>query len=270
MTKARRLGVLTPVLYAVDPVIHTLTFEYVEGPSVKDVFLGIGSTGVFQERLTDIATQIGDAIGKLHDGGLVHGDLTTSNMLIRNGTNKLVLIDFGLSFTSTLPEDKAVDLYVLERALISMHSSCGNVMDLILAAYKKSSKQWSSTLNKLAQGTAFSVVLSLALKFTASYVCTTLISFIVFLLVGDELQCDKGAASEQWLDEPPFEKSVKDFDLMQWKKVVKNLGRVVRLKSEIVKRGSSWFSFNLAAIGIYVCVSANNSENVLGRKLFWT
>lgn len=90
MIKARRLGVLTPVLYAVDPVIHTLTFEYVEGPSVKDVFLGFGSTGVVQERLTDIATQIGDAIGKLHDGGLVHGDLTTSNMLIRNGTNKLV------------------------------------------------------------------------------------------------------------------------------------------------------------------------------------
>lgn len=39
-----------------------------------------------------------------------------------------MLIDFGLSFTSTLPEDKAVDLYVLERALLSMHSSCGNVV----------------------------------------------------------------------------------------------------------------------------------------------
>ncbi|XP_022758268.1 TP53-regulating kinase-like [Durio zibethinus] len=151
MTKARRLGVSTPVLFAVDPLLHTLTFEYVEGPSVKDVFLEFGLTGVVQERLDDIATQIGDAIGKLHDGGLVHGDLTTSNMLIRNGTSQLVLIDFGLSFTSTLPEDKAVDLYVLERALISMHSSCGNVMDLILAAYKKSSKQWSSTFNKLAQ-----------------------------------------------------------------------------------------------------------------------
>jgi TP53 regulating kinase-like protein len=39
-----------------------------------------------------------------------------------------VLIDFGLSFTSAIPEDKAVDLYVLERALISMHSSCGDVV----------------------------------------------------------------------------------------------------------------------------------------------
>ncbi|KAL5182753.1 EKC/KEOPS complex subunit TP53RK [Glycine soja] len=151
MTKARRLGVWTPVLYAVDPVLHTLTFEYVEGTSVKDVFLEFGSHGVNKERLDDIAFQIGDTIGKLHDGGLIHGDLTTSNMLLKSDTKQLVLIDFGLSFTSTLPEDKAVDLYVLERALISMHSSCGNVMDQILAAYRKSSKQWSSTLNKLAQ-----------------------------------------------------------------------------------------------------------------------
>ncbi|KQK10864.1 hypothetical protein BRADI_2g56690v3, partial [Brachypodium distachyon] len=151
MTKARRLGVPTPVLYAVDPLLHTLTFEYVDGLCVKDVLLGFGSNGINEERLNDIATQIGNAIGKLHDGGLVHGDLTTSNMMIKNGTNQLVLIDFGLSFTSTIPEDKAVDLYVLERALISMHSSCGDVMEKILSAYRKASKQWCSTTNKLAQ-----------------------------------------------------------------------------------------------------------------------
>lgn len=90
MTKARRLGVSTPVLYAVDPVAHSLTFEFVEGPSVKDVFLEFGSHGVVEERLDDIALQIGDAIGKLHDGGLIHGDLTTSNMLLKSGTNQLV------------------------------------------------------------------------------------------------------------------------------------------------------------------------------------
>lgn len=151
MTKARKLGVPTPVLFSVDPVLHTLTFEYVEGPMVKDIFLELGTNGVVEERLDDIATQMGNSIAKLHDGGLVHGDLTTSNMLIRKDSNQLVLIDFGLSFTSTLPEDKAVDLYVLERALISMHSSCGNVMERVLAAYRKSSKQWCSTLNKLSQ-----------------------------------------------------------------------------------------------------------------------
>ncbi|KAL5977501.1 hypothetical protein ACLOJK_021848 [Asimina triloba] len=177
MTKARRLGVPTPILYAMDPLLFTLTFEYIEGPAVKEVLLEFGEHGIVEERLDDIAAQIGDAIGKLHDGGLVHGDLTTSNMLIRSGTNQLVLIDFGLSYTSNLPEDKAVDLYVLERALLSMHSTCGDVvshhglgfiliatcnefltlfssheqMDRIITAYRKSSKQWSSTLNKLAQ-----------------------------------------------------------------------------------------------------------------------
>lgn len=91
MTKARKLGVLTPALYAVDPIIHSLTFEYVDGPSVKDVLLEFGSRGIVEERLNDIAVQIGDAIGKLHDGGLIHGDLTTSNMLIRSATNELVI-----------------------------------------------------------------------------------------------------------------------------------------------------------------------------------
>ncbi|KAM0040555.1 putative non-specific serine/threonine protein kinase [Helianthus debilis subsp. tardiflorus] len=58
-------------------------------------------------------------------------------MIIRR-QKRLVLIDFGLSFVSTLPEDKAVDLYVLERALLSMHSSCGNVvsqMEILLHDY---------------------------------------------------------------------------------------------------------------------------------------
>lgn len=32
-----------------------------------------------------------------------------------------VLIDFGLSYVSVMPEDKAVDLYVLERAFSSTH-----------------------------------------------------------------------------------------------------------------------------------------------------
>ncbi|KAJ1687348.1 hypothetical protein LUZ63_018738 [Rhynchospora breviuscula] len=151
MTKSRKLGVVTPVLYGVDPVLHTLTFEFIEGRAVKDILLEFGSNGIVEERLNDIAAQIGIAIAKLHDGGLVHGDLTTSNMIVKEGTNQLVLIDFGLSFTSTIPEDKAVDLYVLERALLSMHSSCGDVMEKILAAYRKASKQWSATMNKLAQ-----------------------------------------------------------------------------------------------------------------------
>ncbi|BBN10412.1 TP53 regulating kinase and related kinases [Marchantia polymorpha subsp. ruderalis] len=150
LAKARRLGVVTPALYAVDPVTASLTFEYVPGASVKDLLLQSGPLPSPGGKIEEIAKQIGKAVAKLHDGGVVHGDLTTSNMLIRPDTNQLVMIDFGLSFTSALPEDKAVDLYVLERALISLHSSNGDIMGLVMSSYKQSSKLWSSTLNKLA------------------------------------------------------------------------------------------------------------------------
>lgn len=89
MTKARRLGVSTPVLFAVDPLIHTLTWVS-GGLFCERYFSWTWVTWCCGKRLDNIATQIGDAIGKLHDGGLIHGDLTTSNMLIHNVTNQLV------------------------------------------------------------------------------------------------------------------------------------------------------------------------------------
>ena len=73
---------------------------------------------------------IGSKLAEIHNLDIIHGDLTTSNMLLRNNlaasntiicNNSLVWIDFGLSYTSTLVEDKGVDLYVLERAISSTH-----------------------------------------------------------------------------------------------------------------------------------------------------
>jgi TP53 regulating kinase and related kinases len=60
----------------------------------------------------------------MHDAEIVHGDLTTSNILLRGGETSVqdvVLIDFGLGAMKPTNEDKAVDLYVLERAFISTH-----------------------------------------------------------------------------------------------------------------------------------------------------
>lgn len=68
---------------------------------------------------------IGKILAKLHDINIIHGDLTTSNILISNYSDEnayvLYLIDFGLSFQRDNVEDKAVDLYVLERAFLSSH-----------------------------------------------------------------------------------------------------------------------------------------------------
>jgi len=61
----------------------------------------------------------GENIAKLHDADIIHGDLTTSNMILKDG--KVFFIDFGLGFSSHKIEDKAVDLHLLRQALEARH-----------------------------------------------------------------------------------------------------------------------------------------------------
>ncbi len=66
-----------------------------------------------------IGKELGQKIKQIHDRGIIHGDLTTSNFIVtKKGT---FILDFGLSFFSMKVEDKAVDLHVLEEALESKH-----------------------------------------------------------------------------------------------------------------------------------------------------
>lgn len=53
-----------------------------------------------------------------------------------NGDHKLCLIDFGLGFAEGTPEDKGVDLYVLERALISTHPNTEFMFNAVINAYR--------------------------------------------------------------------------------------------------------------------------------------
>ena len=78
---------------------------------------------------------IGGIVGLIHKVGVIHGDLTTSNFLI-NGVRQVIPIDFGLSSHSTSSEDRAVDLYVLERALQTTHVE-ENKFRLILEEYRR-------------------------------------------------------------------------------------------------------------------------------------
>jgi TP53 regulating kinase-like protein len=71
----------------------------------------------------------------MHASDVVHGDLTTSNAMWIAPTQRLVLIDFGLSTTSALAEDKAVDLYVLERAFVSTHPASEALVQPIRIAH---------------------------------------------------------------------------------------------------------------------------------------
>lgn len=86
-----------------------ILMEFIEGDLVKDILI----------KAPKIARQIAKTISFMHDKDVIHGDLTTSNMIFSN--EKVVLIDFGLSKVSTKHEDKAVDLHLLKESLISKH-----------------------------------------------------------------------------------------------------------------------------------------------------
>lgn len=93
-----------------------------------------------EDKLQKLAKIIGTIIASMHNVQVIHGDLTTSNMLLRKTDNieiaDLVLIDFGLSSISSLAEDKGVDLYVLERAFLSTHPNTETAFQVVLDTYK--------------------------------------------------------------------------------------------------------------------------------------
>jgi Kae1-associated kinase Bud32 len=82
-----------------------------------------------------ICKEIGKILTKMHDKNVVHGDLTTSNMVYKN--KKVYLIDFGLGFYSRKIEDKAVDLHLLKQSLEAKHFSIfPRAFDIIIKNYK--------------------------------------------------------------------------------------------------------------------------------------
>jgi Kae1-associated kinase Bud32 len=85
-----------------------------------------------------IFKQVGGNIAKLHDSNIIHGDLTTSNMIFNK---KVYFIDFGLGFFSNKIEDKAVDLHLLKQALESKHfQNWKNLFEKVLKGYESSEK----------------------------------------------------------------------------------------------------------------------------------
>ncbi|WP_297548742.1 Kae1-associated kinase Bud32 [Thermococcus sp.] len=112
--RAKEFGVNCPHVYEVNLRDMVIVMEFIEGVRLKEHLEEVP----MEERLR-LCREIGRQIGKLHRAGIVHGDLTTSNMILREGN--VYLIDFGLAdFDSTL-EARGVDLHLLKRAMESTH-----------------------------------------------------------------------------------------------------------------------------------------------------
>ncbi len=120
ISSARRSGVPTPVI--VDLTDDTIVMELIEGEIVKYA-LDTGSAG-----------KAGAMIGKLHSGGIAHGDLTTSNM-IRRG-DQIVLIDFGLSQITSEIEARGVDLHVIFQTLKSTREDAEELKEAFVKGYR--------------------------------------------------------------------------------------------------------------------------------------
>lgn len=149
LEKVREI-VNVPKVIDVDKKEAIISMEFIDGDRLSQV--------LEKADYKKIAKILGRDIAKLHDNNIIHGDLTTSNFILKKKEKKeryennkeIYFIDFGLSFHSTKDEDKAVDLHVLREALESKHYTIWKeVYDLILYSYKKESKNSIKVIKRL-------------------------------------------------------------------------------------------------------------------------
>jgi len=132
---ARRAGIRVPILYDCDRAASTLVLEQVPGPTLRQALESDDS-----DTATARMATLGRVVGRLHDAGLSHGDLTTSNVLLPEPADaaSLVLIDFGLGAFGEEPEPRGVDLHLVEEALAATDARHADLFAAFLEAYRQS------------------------------------------------------------------------------------------------------------------------------------
>jgi Kae1-associated kinase Bud32 len=117
LIKVKEEGINVPQVYEIDMKSALIIMKYIEGQRLKDLM-----SNLINSQKIQIFYDIGRQVARLHINGHIHGDITTSNLLITDD-NQVFLIDFGLHEYSDTIEDKSVDLHLFKRVLISTHGS---------------------------------------------------------------------------------------------------------------------------------------------------
>ncbi len=139
LEKLQELRFPAPRLQKMDDTQMHIVMDFLAGPQVKEIL---------HEKPAELSKEIGRKVGILHANNIIHGDLTTSNMIQCNG--EVHFIDFGLSFVSTKVEDKAVDLHLLDRALESKHHELYEQCSAAaLEGYKEGNPAWQDVFTRL-------------------------------------------------------------------------------------------------------------------------
>jgi Kae1-associated kinase Bud32 len=144
LREGRLAGVPTPLVYdvALADEACVLTMEFIDGEQAKRLLNRLPPAGARK-----LSRQIGEAVGRLHAGGIMHGDLTTSNMLLRAGT--LYFIDFGLGALTDELEAQGVDLRVLKEAFGSTHAHLVRCFDEMMDGYGSAYQNGSEAYERM-------------------------------------------------------------------------------------------------------------------------
>ncbi len=142
LREARKVGVATPKVFLVDEKNSTIVMEKIEGRKLKDVLNKLPL-----KEVEKICEAVGIAVGKMHSIDIIHGDLTSSNMILKEG--KIYFIDFGLGEFSRRIEDKGMDVNLFWEALKSAHFEIfGVAWRSFLKGYEKSYEKAEEVLKK--------------------------------------------------------------------------------------------------------------------------
>ena len=140
-------GVKSPFVYYVSPEESLIVMQMIQGERLKSL-LEDPNVVPFE-----VSEEFGEMVGKMHLAGVVHGDLTTSNVIVAE--DGIHLIDFGLAQHSQKVEDQAVDLRLIKETLVGAHSALAKrVMSAFLKGYsavvgEKRAKEVTRTLSEI-------------------------------------------------------------------------------------------------------------------------
>jgi TP53 regulating kinase and related kinases len=167
LIRCKKEAVQVPAVIAADWEAGWLALEWIPGQTVRaclDAHLRSApeseqGQAAESPEILGLMSKVGSAVGRLHSIGIVHGDLTTSNLMLRQTTSEssssldgdVYLIDFGLAQQSIQDEDRAVDLYVLERAFGSTHPQAENLFHHVLQVYAQSYKGAAVVIKRLEE-----------------------------------------------------------------------------------------------------------------------
>ncbi len=180
LSDVKRAGVIAPIVYDINFNEKSIAMEKIEGNLVKDILGNLS-----KNKQKQLASAIGKNIALIHQNNIIHGDITSSNIMLKsnkiidvhskNNNNdlqeeivneynkngydleqKIVFIDFGLGKYSNLIEDKCVDLIVFKKSLQSIDYKIAdeifnNVLDAYISSYNDEDINKDKIIKKIAE-----------------------------------------------------------------------------------------------------------------------